>query len=352
MLVIHPKKYVLAWLIAAVIATCVACGGSSGADGGDAAAVYDKAASLTGQEQIDYLVETAKEEGGVLRLYTSLSESNVPAISEAFEAAYGIEVEAYRAAPEEVAARVNSESGVDFDKPADVIEARGVEMEALGQQDLVRALGGSSLADFPEEYAFDAWTADRLVMITGCWNTDEVATDELPASLEELAEPQWKGRFALEFHDENWFATMFKHLQDQGMSEEEVQALFEKIGRNGAAVEGHTKMQELIGFGEHPYSPDCYSYVTEAQEEAGTPTAWEPVREPVVVQPHGVAQSPFRSTATAALFYLWLLTDGQEVLADLGNNVPTEAFLHEVIPQDIEASAEWRERWQAIVHHD
>lgn len=351
---IHPKKNVLAWLIAPVVlATCVACGGGAGADGEAAAAVYDKAASLTGQEQIDYLVDTAKEEGGVLRLYTSLSESNVPAISEAFEAAYGIKVEAYRAAPEEVATRVNSESGVEFDEPADVIEARGVEMEALGKQDLVRALGGSSLANFPEEYAFDAWTADRLVMITGCWNTDEVATNELPASLEELAEPQWKGRFALEFHDENWFATMYEHLQDQGMPDDEVEALFEKIGANGAAVEGHTKMQELIGFGEHPYSPDCYTYVTETQEEAGTPTAWEPALEPVVAQPNGVGLNPVsKHPATAALFYLWLLTDGQEVLADLGNNVPTEAFPHKVIPQDIEASAEWRERWQAIVHHE
>ena len=49
------------------------------------------------------------------------------------------------------------------------------------------------------------WTATRFNVFVIGWNTDKVKADEVPKSLEELAEPQWKGRVSMELGDVDWF---------------------------------------------------------------------------------------------------------------------------------------------------
>lgn len=350
------KRMGLVALASLSLAAVTACGSptatSSGSGSGDqaATAVYKKAESLSGQAQLDYLAKEAKSEGGKLRLYTSFSEDTMPAVVKAFEDEYGIKVQAYRATPEEIATKVTDEAKANYKNPADVVEARGFEMNTLAGGGLVRSVKGDYLDSLPADVKFDDWTADRLVMITGCWNTDKVPTADVPTSWDELISSKWKGKLSLELLDANWFETMYQYFLSQGKSDSDVEKYFRAVAANAQVVQGHTQMQQMIAAGQASYSPDCYTYVTDGQKATGAPTAWQPALEPVVEQPNGIGVNPnAKHPAAAALFYAWLLgSEGQKILADTGNTVPSQSFPAKYIPLDISGYAKDPEKWQTL----
>ncbi len=345
-------------LVAATLAL-TGCGsptsvGQAAQENDDATKVYAKADSLSGQERVDYLVERAKAEGGKLRLYTSYSETTLPKVISAFEKAYGIEVSAYRGTPEDIATRVTAEAKADYAKPADVVEARSYEMYQLSREHLIRSLANAVDSSFPRSAQFSDWTADRVVLITPCWNTTKVARSEVPTSYEDLAEPRWKGRLSIELLDDNWFQTLFQYLVGQGRSKSEVETFFRKVAANASVAKGHTAMQELISAGQADLGVDCYTYVTEQQKAAGAPVEWKPGVAPVISQPNGVGLTAnARHPAAAALYYQWILGDGQKVLAETGNTLPTVHTAVRTIPLDTEGYArevqEWRDLYDDIL---
>ena len=350
----HPTratKRPLALATAALLATAVlaGCGGSSSVASSGSSEVIAKAENLTGQARTDYLVKEAKAEDGPLRLYTSYSASSLDALVKAFEKQYDIKVSAYRAAPEQVSQRVTQETSANYAKGADVVEARGFELYQLSKQGLIRSFTGDFTEKVPEYARAKDWTGDRLNIIVPCWNTDKVKADEVPTSYEELADPKWKGRLTIEQADNNWFATFIQYLISQGKTQKEAEDYFRAIVANGSVVSGHTKMQELIVAGQSDLGIDCYTYVTEGQKSKGAPTAWEPAIEPAVSQPNGVTiMKSAKNPASAALFYQWILTDGQKVLAETGTTAVTTPVTTKVIPLDIEAYAKDVDKWNTL----
>lgn len=340
----------------ALLATA-GCGGGSAASSGDVSggeSIFDEVAALDGQERTDFLVDKAKDEGGVLNMYTSYSTTTLPAVVEAFEDEYGITVNSYRAKPEEIAQKLIQEAKVDFDDPVDIIESRGVEMEQLSGQGIYRTVDGSYLDDFPEEATFEDWTADRLNQVTPCWNTDAVPKGEEPTSWEDLATDRWKGRIAMESLDIAWFQTLSTYFADRGKSQDEIDQYWNDLADNSAAVEGHSQMQEMIVAGRYDVGVSCYTYIADNQAAGGAPTAWQPAVEPVVSQPNGVAiGASTKHPATAILFYDWILTDGQKVLKDTGNTVPTDPVDYESIPSDLDGYIEdvdgWSQKYDELI---
>lgn len=132
-----------------------------------------------------------------LVLYSGRNEDFVEPVIEAFTAETGIEVDARFAGTGELATTLLAEGA---DTPADVFWAQdpafigGIAKEGL-------------LAELPAEITdlVDARFQDadgRWVGITGrsrvfVYNTDLVAEDELPATVWELTEPEWNGRFGV-----------------------------------------------------------------------------------------------------------------------------------------------------------
>lgn len=338
-----------------MLATVLAgCGGSPTAgpapqQSDDVDQVLDHAQELTGQAQIDYLVEAAKKEGGPLRLYTSYSSESVDALVAAFEKKYGIEVSSYRASSQDLSQRVSQETAAHYDQGADFVEMRGIELYQLSQQGYLRSFTGDFTNALPDFARSDAWTADRLNVIVPCWNTQAVPQGQEPKSYEELAEPQWAGKLAIEQADVNWFQTLFTYLVGRGMTEDQAEDYFRTVVANGHVVKGHTEMQQFISAGQYDLGIDCYTYVTEGQIADGAPTAWKPAVEPAVIQPNGIAvMKSAAHPAAAALFYQWVLTDGQQILADTGNTAVTESDAEGGIPLDIAGYAKDAEKWRTL----
>ena len=309
---------------AALVAMALTSCGSPAATGGDdvdkldshAQEVFDKYNGMSGQERTDALVAAAQEEGE-LSVYTSNTDLDV--IVDAFNEKYDIDVNVYRGNSESVLQRVLQESKAGF-AGVDLVETNSGEMNILGSEGLLYPYEGEIHDTVRPEGQKEFWTADRFNAFIVAVNTDKVAPEDLPTSLEDFTDPKWAGQVSMELGDVDWFSAMWNYYLEQGNSEDEVRAIFDAIAANSKIVKGHTVQAELLSAGEFSAGVSMYSHSTEEGTAEGRPITWQletgPV-EPIVIRPNGgglvgTAQHP----AAAMLFMDFLLTDGQQYIAD------------------------------------
>jgi iron(III) transport system substrate-binding protein len=351
------------------LALLTACGGSptatSGTGSGDtqedsevaqaAKEVFDRFNGMTGQERTDELVACAEEEGQ-LNVYTS--NSDMDNIVDAFTDEYDLEVNVYRASGETVLQRIVQEDDAGY-YGADVLENDGLELAAAEQEGLLYPYQ-SELRDTVREEGrlSDAWTATRFNAFVVGWNTDNVAPGEVPTSLEELAEPQWKGRISMELDDVDWFTALHDYYVDErGMSEEDYTDLMTRLASNSQVVKGHTTQGELLSAGQFDVAVSSYNHTIDGAADEGAPVTWRPETgepvQPVVLRPNGIG---LVKTATnpcaAALFVDFQLTGAQEVFEEdfrIGSVSGAEDPLAglEVYPVPMQKMIDESETWSA-----
>jgi iron(III) transport system substrate-binding protein len=345
----------------AVLAALAGCGGSDDSDdaGGREAFedVFAQIEGLSGEQREKRLLKLANEEGAKLSFYTSLTDDTEAALADAFEDEYDIEVSVYRSTSETVAQRVSEEVKAGF-RGGDVLESNGTEMALLNREEVFvpyEPPGADNLApgSRPE------WAVSRFNKFVVTWNTKVVPKGEEPSSFEELAEPRFKGKIALEAGDSDWYRTLRDYLiEEDGKSESEADALLEGIARNARVVTAHALVSQLLGAGEYDVAVSNYLHQTLDLIDDGAPVAYEPFVEPVVSRPQGVglletAEHP----AAAVLFEDWLVSDGQDVLAehnviparkDLVADTGVEEALVDV-DSFVEEVDEWDERYEELL---
>jgi len=358
----------LAVLAVLVLPILAACGGSNTDESSNttAAATQAEAQSgfdrtlaalegLSGDERRAKLVELAQGEGG-LSFYTSMSPSVVDEVVSAYEDAFDIDVAVYRATSETVLQRLIEEARADF-HGADTVESSGLEMVNLAHEGVLVPYASPSIDDVVPEAKADGYTASRFNTFVVSWNTDLVPSGEEPKSWEELADPKWKGRVAIEASDVDWYKTLWQYWVDNGMSEEDADALFERLAANSVIVKGHTVLAELMAAGEFDVGVN-YLHIVENVAAEGAPLAWQPAVQPVFPRANGVglvagAEHP----AAAMLFYDWLLAEGQDVLVEV-NTTPVRTDLGSTgdlqqVAVDLPALAadqqEWTDRWDRLL---
>lgn len=354
-------RVILCLLLLACLAACGKSPTESGGGGRDDAAaesaesVYAKAESLSGKDRIDYLRAQAKKEGDTLTLYSSYSANALKGLTAEFQKAYGIKVRSFRSTPETIAQRMQQEVQAHYAKGNDVVETRGFEMYRLNQAKLIRSLEGNYLTSIPKSGRFAGWTADRFVIITAAWNTSLVPKGKQPKSWADLADPRWRGKLAIEQLDDNWYETLHEYLVAHGSTTAQVDDMFERIVANARVISGHTQMHQLLASGQFQVAVDGYTYLAEQTAAEGAPVSYRPPISPAVSQPNGVGlMRTARHPAAAALFYQWILTSGQDVLARTGNTAATRLpkDLH-TIPLDISGYAKssklWSDRYDKLL---
>jgi iron(III) transport system substrate-binding protein len=353
----------IAVVTAATTALLTACGGSpttgaggsenGGSSGGptDAEQLYEDVMALSGQERRDRLVELTQEEGQ-LNLYTSMNISLADAVVDAFSDTFDVDVNLYRANGETVMQRIIQEQDAGY-FGNDIVETDGIGMSTLESEGFLSPYSGERRDLVPEAGRFDDWTATRFNIFAPSWNTELVSPDEAPSSWEDLADPTWDGRLALELGDFDWYLTLYQYWLDSGKSEEEVEQLFADIADGAHAVKGHTVQAELMSAGQFAVVASNYSYIVEKAKASGAPVDYLPFVEPAIARPNGVGLMQNAANPAAALLFVdWLLDEGQQVLADEGLS-PAIAEGEdpladvELIPVDIAAVIENSEEWTA-----
>lgn len=316
-------------VVACAAALVAACGGgpptsgNSGAAGGGKAADYAQWLELTGKQREEALVKAAEEEGQ-LSLYTSLSSKVIDELIDSFEETYDVTLEVYRASGEAVLQRILQEHAAGYGG-ADVVETNAGEMQVLGNEGVLHPYQGEALENIPDDGKFEGWTATRYNVFAPSWNTDVIGKGEQPKTWEDLADPKYKNKLALEVDDYDWYMALHDHWLAEGKSQDEVDKLFATMAANGKKVKGHSVMAELTSSGQFGVAASNYTYIVDELKTKGAPVELEPLVAPAITRPNGAglvktAQHP----AAALLFKDWMLGDGQKVLAELKMTPSTE----------------------------
>jgi iron(III) transport system substrate-binding protein len=270
------------------------------------------------------LLNGARKEAEV-SVYTSLVVEDMGAAAAAFEKRYGVKVRYWRASSEKILQRVLTEvrSGRhEFD----VIETNGPELEALHREKMLARAASSHDADLlPASIRpHKEWAGLRLNMFVQAYNTNLIRQADLPKSYQDLRDPKWKGKLAIEAEDVDWFAAVVKDLgESAGLK------LFRDIAStNGLALrKGHTLLAGLVASGEVPLALTLYNHNADRLKQKGAPIDWFFI-QPAFARVNGIAlgrKAPHPHAAV--LFYDFMLgPEGQSILQK-ANYVPTNLKL-------------------------
>ncbi len=307
-----------------------ACGGSPTAGNDDdtakpaavsenaeSLATYERINGLSGQERADELKKCAEEEGA-LSIYTS--NTDIDDVVEGFEDEYDVDVSVYRANSESVLQRVLQEQKAQF-FGSDVLETNALELNVANKEGFLAPYESELREKVREEGQAENWTATRFNTFVVGWNTNLVKPGEQPKTIEELAEPKWKGKLSMEVGDVDWFTALVQHMVEEGKSEEEAVELFKKIAANSKIAKGHTVQGELLSAGQFAVAVSSYSHTIDKAADKGAPVAWKPATgepvQPVVVRPNGIGLMKTATNPCAAIAFVdWELTGGQKVFEE------------------------------------
>jgi len=140
---------------------------------------------------------SSSDSGGSLTLYSSQHEPMTEALVKGFEEENGAKVQVRYGEDEGLASQIEQEGDAT---PADVVLTENTPpLELLAGKELLAEVDSSTLDEVPSQYNSPTghWVgvaARETVMV---YNPDLIAADELPASILDLAKPEWKGKLAI-----------------------------------------------------------------------------------------------------------------------------------------------------------
>jgi iron(III) transport system substrate-binding protein len=271
------------------------------------------AMGLSGEARAKALVEGAKKESGAVMVYHSTQTEDLQPVFDAFTKKYGIKVVDWRSSSENVVQRVIGESRAGRHE-VDFIENNSPEMEALHREKVLLRVETPYYADMKPGTlgAHHEYATSTMDIFVQAYNTEKVKPEELPKTFQDLVNPRFRDKLAIEAEDFAWFGTL---LHDLGEAQG-VKLFNEVVARNGMSVrKGHTLLANLVASGEVPIGLTVYNYKPTQLKKKGAKID-SIVLQPAIAQLHAVAvvakgARPF----SAVLLYDFFLSEGQPILA-------------------------------------
>ena len=284
-----------------------------------------------------------------ITFYTSLHEQNLPVILAAFEKKSGIKVNVWRSAADKVLQRTIAEAGAGR-HDVDAVFVGSGELEALHREKLLARIESPHYASLVASAvpAHHEWAPAYLTVWIQEYNTNAIRKAALPKSWDELRQPRWKGKLAIEAANDDWYGKMLSVMGEQKGLE-----LFRAIvAANGMSVrKGHSLLGNLVVSGEVPLALTMHSNIAVSAKKKGAPVDWVAL-EPIVARANGIgvlAKAPHAREART--FFDYLISDeGQQLLADRDyvpastkiNSPLKHAQLHVIDPGSaLDQSAKW-----------
>jgi iron(III) transport system substrate-binding protein len=268
-------------------------------------------ATYEGADRQARLVDGAKKEGEISIYYAHPIVKNM---ADAFGQKYGIKVKLWRGGSEAIMQRIMAEARAGR-HDVDVFLSTSADTEASVREKLLQEVR----SPFHQDLVAGAvpghrqWAAFNLDVFTASYNTKLVKKEDLPRTYQDLLDPKWKGKLAVEANDHVWWGALSAEL-----GEDATRKLFDNIiATNGMSVrKGHSLLAGLVASGEVPLALTVYSWNPEQLKRKGAPVEGLYL-PPLFAYPAAVGmmnRSP--SPNAAVLFYDFVLSEGQKLMAE------------------------------------
>jgi iron(III) transport system substrate-binding protein len=224
---------------------------------------------LNAAQQID--TKAAQKEGRVT-IYSSISIEDITALAQAFEKAYpGIKVEIYRAGKIKLGQRMITEARAGKHR-FDVLLSSAFTTLAMKEENLLAKYASPQAAHYEaaltDPHGF--WTAAQINPMTIGFNTKLVKKDEVPKRWEDLLDPKWKGKVALNPNRPEWYIALM-----QLMGREKARKYMQSLAANNTIpTQSATLAREFLGAGEFPIYANAASGNMEEFKQKNAPVDW------------------------------------------------------------------------------
>jgi iron(III) transport system substrate-binding protein len=262
------------------------------------------------------LIEGAKKEGSLI-WYTSTSIEDIKRLFDAFTKKYPfIKTEFFNAGSARVFNRILNEAraGKVF---FDLVAVRGVETHQLVKGGFLQPYVSPEASAYPQGFKdtkgywvdyFDAYN------VIG-YNTKLVPKERAPKSWDDLLDPQWKGKIAMDEEMYSWYAAMAVVW-----GREKAQRFMKALAKQDIQLRtGQSLIAQLMAAGEFPMAM-VLAHRIEKMKEQGAPVEWVTTLDPVTVSLHpiGVAAKAPHSNVAKLFIDFVLSKEGQQVVLAMG----------------------------------
>jgi iron(III) transport system substrate-binding protein len=202
-----------------------------------------------------------------LTVYSAQHESLVRTMLEDFTAETGIELEFRDANDSELANQIIEEGEAS---PADVfLTENSPAISAVDEAGLLAPVDDSALGQVEEQFrpASGNWVGFAARSTTLIHNPAEIAEDELPASMLDLADPAWEGRVGIAAGGADFQAIVSAVLEMEG--EEATREWLTGLERNAEIYPSNTAIMKAVDEGEVPVGITYHYYWFRDQAQNG-----------------------------------------------------------------------------------
>ena len=270
-----------------------------------------KIAAYEGADRHNMLLEGAKKEGELLVYF---SHPIVLSMVEAFNKKYNLKAKTWRGGSEAGMQRITAEHKAGKHE-WDIVLNPAHDCESLAREKLVVEVRSPYHQDVIKEGlpAHRQWAAFNMDVFTAAYNTKLLKKEDLPKSYEDLLDPKWKGKLAVEANDHAWYGAL---LADMG--EERGAKLFERlIATNGLSVrKGHSLLAGMVAAGEVPLALTVYSWNAPQLTRKGAPIETHYIQPLFAIMSAVAMSSNAPHPHAAALFYDFVFSEGQKIMSE------------------------------------
>lgn len=281
------------------------------------AALFFAAAAGPALAQTTPSVDAARKEHEVV-WYTAMNTPDAAPLRKRFGEKYpGLNLTILRQPGEKIRTRILTETraGRFF---WDVVSFNSLDMDALAQEGLLAAYASAETRSGFPRGALDPegrWAAIYVRQYVIGYNTRSVPPSDAPKSWDDLLQPKWKEKFAMDESDVEWYAAMLDYLgRDKGT------AFMRALARQNPQLRrGHSLLAKLLVAGDFPLALVHAAEMDEAKRE-GAPVDWVKTLDPIITSPSQVAVSARAPHPNAARLFVDLLlsAEGQALIRDRG----------------------------------
>ncbi len=210
---------------------------------------------------------SSEDDGPFITVYNAQHQELLEEMAPLFEEETGIEVRLRNGKDFELANQLVAEGD---SSPADVfLTENSPAMSLVETEGLFAPLDEETLALIPEQNrpASGMWTGWAARSTVVMYNTEDISPQELPTSILEFAEPQWKGRVSFSPTGADFQAIVSAVLQVEG--EDVTRAWLEGLAANAEVYEGNNIVMQSVNDGEVETGIAYHYYWYRDQKESG-----------------------------------------------------------------------------------